>query len=718
MTIAHSRQNEMCLQAQHELAEHLRLSEDQLRHALLDIQNSEKRLNDILDNISACVCVKDMDGRYIYINQCAIKFWQTDKNTALGKTDYDFFSHETAEAFKKHDLQILAGEQASVSEEIGLTDKAGREFVFLLTKTPLKDSKGDIYALLVVSTNVTERKQEEDRLKLAHTVYQHSNDGIVVCDENNCIKAVNPTFTKVTGYSEQEVIGKTPKVLSSGRQSADFYAEMWNVILTDGTWQGEIWNRKKNGEEYAEWLTINTIFDDDGKVRSRVAIFSDVTEKKRKDFLIWKQVNYDPLTELPNRRLFMDRLGQEIKKAKRDQQQVGLLYIDLDRFKDVNDTFGHHIGDQVLIEASSRIQSCVRSSDTVARLAGDEFTVIITDLRSSLDLINIAESLVAALEKPFFIGIEQAIVSASIGLAIYPDDADNLETLLMNADQAMYAAKQRGRNRYSSFTPSMHEAMQTRMRTIQYLKSAVLEEQFELWYQPIVKLSDRKIFKAEALLRWHHPKDGFVSPAVFIPLAEETGVIHEIGEWVFHSAVEEVKRCQAIMGAEFQISINKSPVQFHGQKNIHFQWLDYLKSQGLDGHSIVVEITEGLLLDAETNVVNQLMYFRDSGIQVAIDDFGTGYSALAYLRKFDIDYLKIDQSFTRNLAPNNDQMVLCEAIITMAHKLGLRVIAEGIETQEQCDILTALECDYGQGYYFSKPLPKGDFEAMLLADGK
>ncbi|WP_297505927.1 EAL domain-containing protein [Ferrovum sp.] len=562
---------------------------------------------------------------------------------------------------------------------------------------------------------VIERKRIEEELQLASLVYRNTSEAMMVTDERNRIIAINPAFTQITGYSINEVSGKDPKILSSGRHDADFYKVLWSEIWSAGLWQGEIWNRKKNGEIYPEWLTINTVFNQDGAIHRHVALFSDITDKVRTDELIWRQANFDLLTGLPNRRMFYDRLEQEIKKAHRTGLQLALLFIDLDCFKEINDTLGHQTGDILLVEAASRIVSCVRESDTVARLGGDEFTVILSELSYTGSVEKVAQNIIAKLVDPFLLSDEIAYVSASIGITFYPGDALDVEQLLRNADQAMYVAKNSGRNRFSYFTRSMQEQAQSRLRLLNDLRAALSADQFMLYFQPIVELSTDRITKAEALLRWQHPERGLVSPMDFIPLAEETGLIHDIGDWVFREAARWASRWIVFCQGNFQISVNGSPVQFQSENMDIDSWLDRLKELGLSGQNVVIEITEGLLLNADSHVMDKLTRFRDAGIQVAIDDFGTGYSALSYLKKFDIDYLKIDRTFIRDLTAGSSDMALSEAIIVMAHKLGLKVIAEGVETVEQKVLLSNAGCDYAQGYLFSKPLPPDEFEALLKA---
>ena len=430
---------------------------------------------------------------------------------------------------------------------------------------------------------------------------------------------------------------------------------------------------------------------------------------------LWKQANFDTLTGLPNRDMLHDRLEQEIKKSDRSGLPLALLLIDLDRFKEVNDTLGHDIGDILLQEAARRIVDCVRGSDTVARLGGDEFTVVLPQLADSIHVAGIAQKIITRLAEPFHLRGEIAHVSASLGITLYPNDASDIDNLLKNADQAMYVAKTNGRSRSSYFTASLQEAAQKRLHLTNDLRAALAENQFKVYYQPIIELSTGRVNKAEALLRWIHPVQGMISPLEFIPLAEETRLIVDIGKWVFTESLVWCKHWNDVCPGGFQVSVNKSPVEFMDQSdNTNVAMcLDYLSAQGMSGGNFVFEITEGLLLNTDTIVTAKLIALRDSGIQVAIDDFGTGYSALSYLKKFDIDYLKIDQSFVRNLELDSDDMVLCEAIIVMAHKLGLKVIAEGVETEQQRDLLISANCDYAQGYLYSRPVPPEEFEIWL-----
>jgi len=436
---------------------------------------------------------------------------------------------------------------------------------------------------------------------------------------------------------------------------------------------------------------------------------------RRSKALLWKQANFDTLTGLPNRDLLRDRLAQEIRKSERSGLPLAVMLIDLDQFKEVNDTLGHDLGDMLLGEAARRIASCVRNSDTVARLGGDEFIVLLPQISNASHVGGIAQKIIIKLAEPYHLRNETAHISASLGITLYPDDAADIDGLMKNADQAMYVAKKNGRNRFSYFTAALQEGAQKRLHLIKDLRGALAGKQLKVYFQPIVELSTGQVHKAEALLRWVHPQRGMISPADFIPLAEETRLIIEIGAWVRMESAIWCKRWNDLCPEEFQVSVNKSPVELMDDSEINgvAAFIDYLRTHNMSGKNFVFEITEGMLLNLSPGVSNKLMALRDAGIQVSLDDFGTGYSSLSYLKKLDIDYLKIDRSFVSNLEPDSDDLVLCEAIISMAHKLGLMVIAEGVETEQQRDLLINANCDYAQGYFFSRPIPPEEFEVWM-----
>lgn len=616
----------------------------------------------------------------------------------LGKRMVDVLPQETAELFTDKLDEHYKTRQLT-SWEYPLTID-GQELFFEARASSIKNSD----EVVLVIRNITRQKKADESMRLAALVHDNSSECMVVTDHNGIIMNVNPAFTRVTGYEKEEVIGLKTSALSSGRHDKDFYKKMWSVLKTEGRWQGEIFNRKKSGEIFPEWLSINTIFDEDRQPIQHVALYRDITEQKKATELIWRQAHFDDLTGLPNRNTLSDRIGQEIKKSHRTGSSVALLFLDLDQFKEVNDTLGHDKGDLLLKQVAERLVGAVREEDTVARQGGDEFTIVMGDIHSIAPAERVAEQIIELISEPFRIDEDNIYISVSIGIAFCPEDATDSSGLVKAADQAMYAAKQGGRNRFNCFTRDMQDRAIHRMEMIKDLRTALTENRFSLNYQPIICLNSRKLHKAEALIRWNHPEKGVINPDAFIPLAEEIFLIPSIGNWVFGEACSAVKQLRQLYGADFQVSVNLSPAQFSGAEHNLINWVPKLEQEGLDGKAIVAEITEGMLMNSDEASLEKLLAFRDGGIQVALDDFGTGYSSLAYIQEYDIDYIKIDQAFVKNLAEGSDSYALCEAIIVMAHKLGIKVIAEGIETEQQLELLIAANCDFGQGNLFSRPV--------------
>jgi diguanylate cyclase (GGDEF)-like protein/PAS domain S-box-containing protein len=552
-----------------------------------------------------------------------------------------------------------------------------------------------------------ERSEERFR-RIVH----NAEEGIWEIDAAARTSFVNPKMAQMLGYSIEDML-EQPLVAfmdEEGRSILERNIARRQQGLSE---RHEFKFLRKDGSDLWATLATNPIFDADGSYRGALALVTDVTASRASAELIWHQANFDELTALPNRHMFNDRLSQEIKKARREGLQLALLFIDLDGFKEVNDTLGHQQGDAVLVEAARRIGLCVRNSDTVARLGGDEFTVILSGLEHAHGVDRIAESMLAMLSRPVPLEGAQATVSASVGIALYPADATSPEDLLRSADQAMYAAKQGGRSRYSYFTPDLQLAAQARQQVTLDLRSALALEQFELHYQPIVNLQTGRIERAEALLRWRHPQRGLLAPAEFLPFAEAGGMMLEIGDWVFRQAAQQAKRWQDELGGGFQVSINQSLAQLRGDPALYVGWLQHAARLGLPPRSIVLEITEGVLLDGAARVNERLRDLREMGLQVALDNFGTGYSSLSHLKHFGIDLLKLDHSFIQHLASDSGDLAMCEALIVMAHKLGLRVVAEGVETPAQSGLLAMAGCDYAQGYVFAGAVPAQ--ELSLLA---
>jgi diguanylate cyclase (GGDEF)-like protein/PAS domain S-box-containing protein len=653
------------------------------------------------------------EGRVVRANQMAAKWLAgtEDVERVTGEPVLKYVHPDYAAIVARRIQQTLAGAESPAIYEKFV--RANGE-VFDAEVTSLPVSFEGKPSCLVLFADVTARKRQEDELRLAASIYENSNQGMVITDARNVIIAVNPAFSTVTGFEETEVIGRSAAFLYPKRQLRRMYREMIEGLKARDRWEGEFWNHRKDGNTYAEQVSVSVIRNDDGTVFRHIAQISDVTDQRMKDEKIWNEANFDSLTGLPNRRLFLDRLVQEIKHARRAGTRMALVFIDLDRFKEVNDTLGHSSGDRLLVEASRRISACVRDTDTVARLGGDEFTVILPNWDRSQSSERIAHELVDSLSKAYDLGEDgTAFVTASVGIAIYPDDAQEPSALMRHADQAMYGAKETGRNRYSFFTASMQEVAQEKLALTNDLRRAMAAGQLEIHYQPIVDLASGAIESAEALLRWNHPTRGLIGPGIFIPIAEDSGLIHEIGNWVFLQAIEQVRRWLQRYGRRIAISVNKSPVQF--QRDGGFAWLEALRAAGLPPNSIAVEITEGSLLREELHVQERIRECRRSGVEISIDDFGTGFSSLSYLKQFDVDYLKIDRSFVSQIAENDTGGALPEAIVVMAHKLGIRTVAEGVETEAQLKKLKAYGCDFAQGYLFSRAVPAAEFEARFLA---
>ena len=558
--------------------------------------------------------------------------------------------------------------------------------------------------------------QSEERWKLA---LDSTGDGVWDWYIQTGVEYFSRRCKEIYGFAEDEVADRSDAL--DGRTHPDdldqmqrdrqahfkgetaTYTNEHRILCKDGTWKWVL----------TRGMVISR--DTQGLPLRMIGTHTDISDRKNAEAKVWRQAHFDALTGLPNRRMLRQRLDADIQRCQQSGQELAILFIDLDHFKEVNDTLGHDNGDLLLVQAAQRILDCVTENDTVARMGGDEFTVALCDAQNTQQVEAVMQRILESLACAFQLGSEQVFVSASIGVAQYPINATLVEDLFKHADQALYVAKGAGRNRFSFFTPALQEAAQLRARLAADLRVALQHEQFELLYQPIVHLASDQVYKAEALLRWHHPQRGTVSPAQFIPIAESTGLIIDMGEWVFHQAARQVAQWRAVYGNNFQISINKSPVQFQRPEKNHDAWSAHLQSMGLDGSSIAVEITEGLLLDTNDDVTQQLRALRASGIAVSLDDFGTGYSSLTYLQKFDIDFIKIDQSFVRNLKPASTDMALCKAIILLAHDLGMQVVAEGVETAEQRDLLMAAGCDFGQGYWFARPLGVEAFDAFMIA---
>jgi diguanylate cyclase (GGDEF)-like protein/PAS domain S-box-containing protein len=604
---------------------------------------------------------------------------------------------------------IAAGETCDIELEM-ITDRGNRKWIRAIARTVLVDGK--VVKVRGTMQDITERRRMEESMRMADLIYRTSSEAIAVTDAANRIVDVNPAYLRQTGCDQDEVIGRKPGMFSSDMHDSAFYDRLWRELALRDHWQGELWDRHQNGSLAARFVNIRVIRDPDGHVFRHVILFYDITEQKLKDELIWKQTNFDSLTGLPNRRLFVDRLEQEIKKINGSGAALGVIFIDLDRFKEVNDAFGRAKGDRVLLEVARRIRASLPEAATLARLGGDSFALSMGSSEGRLHLETWAEALIETVGEPLAVdGGERAYVSASVGIALYPDDGSEAEELIKNAEQATSMAKKEGRGRFSYFSRTLQREAQAKLMLTNDLRQALARHELQLFYQPIVEVATGRIRKAEALLRWSHPAHGSISPARFIPLAEESGLILAIGDWVVEEAIASIERWRARYGSVVEVSVNNSPVQFEQPGQCH--WLDRLARSSLPPHSLTIEITEGVLVKDSEQVRGCLQRMRELGAKVSIDDFGTGFSALSYLKHFDVDYLKIDKSFVANLIEDDSDQALTEAIIDMAHKLGIQTIAEGVENGAQRDLLARFGCDYIQGYLYSRPVPREIFELML-----
>ncbi|MDK1289616.1 EAL domain-containing protein [Pseudoalteromonas umbrosa] len=566
---------------------------------------------------------------------------------------------------------------------------------------------------ILIMRDISQKKQQEEALNLAAMTYNNSSECMVITDAQGYILDTNPAFTKVTGFEQHEVIGKTTSILSSGKHDASFYDQLWQSIITTGKWQGEIINKRKNGELYTEWLTIDTVYDEHEEPYRRVGIFADITDKKQKDEQLWRQSHFDELTDLPNRNSLKKQLNTLFGLS---NHAFAVLLLDIDHFKDINDTLGHYYGDLLLKQIAKRLKKQTEARARLTRIGGDEFVLIYDRCADRHAATHFAQQVLDALKTPFTLEGEVCHIAASIGIALAPEDGENTEQLLKAADQAMYKAKQLGRNGFTLFNTELREQAEQRILLLKDMRHALTQNQFEMHFQPIVSMQTKKITKAEALIRWQHPDKGMINPAEFIPLAEETQLIHQLGELAFDQAVHVLQQTRDL-NRPIQLSINVSPIQFSAKHTTLLAWQQQLAKHQLTPDMLVLEITEGLMMQGEGRSQKRLTKLIQQGFSIALDDFGTGYSSLAYLKQMDTEFIKIDKRFVDGIEHNQNDLVLCETMILMAHQLGLKVIAEGIETATQHELLKQAGCDFGQGYFYSKPLPKTVFINYLTAQG-
>lgn len=565
--------------------------------------------------------------------------------------------------------------------------------------------------VILLARDITTRKRAEEQLKLASHFFEGSSEGFVITDAHQRIIKVNRTFTQITGYSVEEMLGKSPAALSSGRHSRSFYRQMWQQINAVGQWQGEVWNRRKNGEVYPEWLSITRVPDAQGQTAYYLAIFSDTSQRKEQEARIRYLAYYDPLTGLANRSLLKDRAQHDLAQCKRHQTPLSLLFIDLDHFKQINDSLGHQVGDQLLKQVGERLGQQVREQDTVARMGGDEFVTVLPETNDEGAAL-VARNFLERLSQPYQVGPHELTVTPSIGIALYPNDGTDFDTLYRCADTAMYRAKQNGRSSFSFFTTEMQAQSVRRLQIENALRRALERDQLWLQYQPQMSLRNHQLIGMEVLLRWNHPEWGPVSPAEFIPVAENSRQILAIGEWVLRTATAQAKAWQDQGLPPIIVAINLSAVQFR-QPDLPDLVGTILHDTGLAPEWLELELTESVAMHDPEGAIATMQQLHQRGVRMSVDDFGTGYSSLNYLKRFQIYKLKIDQSFVRDVTRSPEDARIVEAIVQMAESMGLTTIAEGVETPEQLEFLRSHGCREIQGYHLSRPLSATDFEAFV-----
>jgi diguanylate cyclase (GGDEF)-like protein/PAS domain S-box-containing protein len=683
------------------------------REAETQLKESELRLQAIIDNEPECIKILDAQGRLKQINPAGLAMIEADSlEQAATRPMIDLVAPQYRAAYVDLHRRVLAGEPMQMEfEVIGFK---GRRRWLETHAVPMRDNGETVH--LAITRDITESKQAAADLRIAAAAFE-SQEGIVVTDANNMILRVNHAFTKITGYTADEVVGKNPSLLKSGHHNQDFYREMWESINSTGVWQGEIWDRRKNGEEYPKWLTISAVKDEGGVVTHYVGTHFDISKSKQADEKIVQLAYFDQLTGLPNRTLFQDRLKQAMTISGRSSSHCALLIIDLDNFKTLNDTLGHDVGDQLLKQVSQRLSQCVREGDTVARLGGDEFVVVLaglsaTESEAAADTEGVAEKILATLNRIYRFGHVVHQSTASIGVTLFKGSSLSIDDLLKQADLTMYKAKEGGRNTVRFFDPTMETAIQERMALENDLRRALDTQQFLLHYQAQVADGGR-IKGAEVLVRWRHPRLGMMSPGDFIPLAEDTGLIVPLGQWVLETACGQLALwANHPETAQLTLAVNVSARQF-SQPDFVEQVLATLERTGANPERLRLELTESLLADNLQDIAGKMFALKDRGVRFSLDDFGTGYSSLSYLKRLPLYQLKIDQSFVRDVLVDANDAAIARTIVALAQSLGLGVIAEGVETEEQRNFLARSGCHAYQGYLFSKPLPLDGFMELM-----
>ena len=686
------------------------------KNAESQLQKSEEKYRQLANDMPVFIVTYAPGGVLTFANQAIAKLVDMEPSQLVGLNFLGFLNEFDRQMVLTR-LSQLTPLQPVETHEQTFQDPGGRVGFHQWTNRAFFDACGHVTHFQAVGEDITERKLAAEEIQIAATAFE-SRVGIAITNAKLAILKTNKAFTDITGYSAQEALGKTPNMLSSGRHGPEYYAEMWQSIVQKGTWEGEIWNRRKSGEVYPEWLTITAVRDGSGVATHYVGTFTDSTLRKVAEDQIKTLAFYDPLTQLPNRRLLMDRLAMAQTNSSRRQHRCALLFVDLDNFKTINDTAGHQAGDRLLEEVARRLSHCVREGDTVARLGGDEFVVMLEDLGSlELDAATqaeaIGEKILRALDQVYEFSGHRHYSTASIGITLFGSvKNESIDEPLKRADMAMYQAKAAGRNALRFFDPKMQAVVAARAELEAGLRRALDMHQFVLHYQPQVS-TDHRVLGVEALVRWMHPQRGIVSPSEFIPLAEETGLILALGDWVLRAACEQLVMWAANPDTRhLTVAVNVSARQFHQEKFAE-QVLAVLDQTGADPRSLKLELTESLLVTNVEGVIAKMNALKSHGVGFSLDDFGTGYSSLAYLKRLPLDQLKIDQGFVRNILSDPNDAAISKMVILLAESLGLDVIAEGVETRAQEQFLHSQGCRSCQGYLFSRPLQARDLEDYL-----
>ncbi len=664
----------------------------------------------ILDQIHESVITMDLGGYITGWNRSAEQLFGYSADEAIGKhilflyadPDADDDSEGFQDAFLEHGGREL---------EVRRRRKSGEIFWASLQLSLLRDELGEPSGLIGYLSDITTRIENEKTMRLQSRIFEHSDESILITDAQRRILSVNPAFTEITGYTEREVIGRTQSLLRSDRHPAKFYEDIWTRVEQDGSWHGEVWSRRKSGEEFPGWASISLVRNRDGQISNYFSIFTDITERKKAEERIHYLAYYDGLTGLPNRAMLYKLIDQALIEARRNRLHGAILFVDLNRFKPINDTLGHAIGDQLLQKVAERLRASVRSEDVVARLGGDEFIIALFDITRREHAAVVAQKVLAALDPPFHVEAYEFKIGAAIGISVYPRDGFDTETLLRMADIAMYRAKKGGEDGYTYYSHEMNQRALDHLKIETDLRHALDHHELLLHYQPKVDMETGAIVGAEALVRWRHPERGMVPPAEFVPIAEESGLIVRLSAWVLDAALRQARVWRDAGLPPTKIAVNLSARDFSPSLAVRVQAL--LTSHDVPPEWLELEITEGMLTHSSDDVIAMMDSLTALGVTLALDDFGTGYSSLAYLKRFPIDTLKIDQSFVRGIPHDGNDCAIAGAIVSMAQRLGHRVIAEGVETMAQFAFLKSLGCQGIQGYLFSQPVPPDKFEALL-----